>query len=125
MGKKLFISLFLVLFLIIIIVCPNSVQATSLDDIMNGADNFVQIGESTSTIDASQLGSTSGFIYNILLGISMVIAVVVGLILGIKYMVAESEDKAGIKETLVPYVVACVITFGAFTIWKIVINILQ
>ena len=55
----------------------------------------------------------------------MVIAVIVGIILGIKYMMASSEDKAQIKETLIPYVVSCVIMFGAFTIWKIVITIIQ
>ena len=32
---------------------------------------------------------------------------------------------AKVKETLIPYTVACAITFGAFTIWKIVINIIQ
>ncbi len=117
----------LILFLIIAIlwIYPCNAKALSIDGIMSGADDFLAKGNTTSVISTSALGETSDFIHNMLLGVCMVIAVVVGLILGIKYMTATSEDKAGIKETLVPYVVACAITFGAFTIWKLVINIIQ
>ncbi len=126
--KSLIFNIVLILFLIMIIlwIYPCNVKALSIDGIIGGADSFLSKGTSTSTtIDNTKLGETSDFIYNILLAISMVIAVVVGIMLGIKYMVATSEEKADIKETLIPYVVACVITFGAFTIWKIVINIIQ
>lgn len=119
------LSIILILFLLINIY-PTRVQAINLDGIMSGADNFIQKGNNgTTTIDDKQLQDTSDLIYNILLGVSMVIAVIVGIILGIKYMMASSEDKAQIKETLIPYVVSCVIMFGAFTIWKIVITIIQ
>ena len=126
--KKIMInilSIILILFLLINI-CPTKTQAVNLDGIMGGADNFIEKGKTgTNTIDQKQLQDTSDLIYNILLGISMVLAVIVGMILGIKYMMSSTEEKAEIKETLIPYVVACVITFGAFTIWKIVINIIQ
>ena len=106
--------------------CPTKTQAANLDGIMSGADDFINKGTNgTNVIDQYQLEETSDLIYNILLGISMVLAVIVGMILGIKYMMSSTEEKAEIKETLIPYVVACVITFGAFTIWKIVINIIQ
>ena len=55
----------------------------------------------------------------------MIIAVVVGMILGIKYMMATSEDKAEIKQTLPAYIVACVVVFGAFAIWRLVVYIIQ
>ena len=126
--KKIIInilSIILILFLLINI-CPTKTQAVNLDGIMSGADNFIEKGKNgTTTIDETQLQNTSDLIYNILLGVSMVIAVIVGIILGIKYMMASTEEKAEVKETLVPYVVSCVIMFGAFTIWKIVINIIQ
>lgn len=126
--KKIIInilSIILILFLLLNIF-PTKTQAVNLDEIMSGADEFIQKGQTgTTTIDETQLHNTSNLIYNILLGVSMVIAVIVGIILGIKYMMASSEEKAEVKETLVPYVVSCVIMFGAFTIWKIVINIIQ
>ena len=52
----------------------------------------------------------------------MIIAVVVGIVLGIKYMIAGADEKAEVKETLLPYIIGCVVTFGAFGIWRILIN---
>ena len=126
--KKIIInilSIILILFLLINI-CPVKVQAINLDGIMSGADDFIEKGKnSNTTIDDQQLHDTSSLIYNILLGVSMTIAVIVGIILGIKFMMASSEEKAQLKESLIPYVVSCVIMFGTFTIWKIVITIIQ
>ena len=49
----------------------------------------------------------------------------VGTIIGIQFMLASAEDKAKVKEALVPYVVGCIVIFGAFTIWSIAVNIGQ
>ena len=40
-------------------------------------------------------------------------------------MTSGIEEKAEVKAMLVPYIVGCVILFGAFTIWKVVLTILQ
>ncbi len=69
--------------------------------------------------------STSNFIYNLLLGIAMVVAVIVGLIIGIRFMTGGIEEKAKIKELLVPYVAGCIVIFGAFGIWSLVVNVLM
>lgn len=118
-----------ILSLFLIVIYPTSVQALSIDGIFTGADNFLDIGGGQSgvntTIDDTALSNTSDFLYNVLLGISMIIAVIVGMVLGIKYMIATSEEKADIKQTLPAYIVACVVVFGAFTIWKLVINMIQ
>lgn len=50
---------------------------------------------------------------------------IVGTILGIQFMIASAEEKAKVKETLVPYIVGCIVIFGAFTIWSIVVNLGQ
>ena len=118
-----------ILSLFLIIIYPTNVQAQSMDDIFTGADEFLEKGGGqarvSTTIDDQVLGDTSDFLYNVLLGLGMIIAVVVGMVLGIKYMMATSEDKAEIKQTLPAYIVACVIVFGAFAIWKLVVNIIQ
>ena len=54
----------------------------------------------------------------------MVVAVIIGLVIGIKFMVSSVEEKAKIKELLLPYVVGCGVVFGAFGIWSLVVNIL-
>jgi len=118
-----------VLSLFLIAVYPTNVQALSIDGIFTGADNFLDIGGGqagvSTTIDDTALSDTSDFLYNVLLGISMIIAVIVGMVLGIKYMLATSEEKAEIKQTLPAYIVSCVVVFGAFSIWKLVINMIQ
>ena len=49
----------------------------------------------------------------------------VGTIIGIQFMMASAEEKAKVKEALIPYVVGCAVIFGAFTIWSIAVNIGQ
>lgn len=107
--------------------------AETVDDTMRGAQKFLeegkdmshQIGGQTETnVDFSELNNISKFIYNMLLGIALVAAVVVGMILGVKMMTAGIEEKAKIKETLVPYGVSCVVIFGAFGIWRLAVTIL-
>ena len=93
----------------------------------DGAEGFVQEGEKEldNAIDIGKLSETSDYIYNILLAIGMIIAVVVGSILGIKFMISSVEEQAKIKELLVPYVAGCVVIFGAFGIWKIAVNLFK
>ena len=40
-------------------------------------------------------------------------------------MAGSVEEKANIKNSLIAYIAGCVVVFGAFTIWKIVVTILQ
>ncbi len=124
--KRTILSI-ITLLLLLSILTPTTVQAISLDEIFSGADDFIEIGESSTdtTINDSDLKDTSDLLYNILLGIGMVTAVVVGMVLGIKYMLAGSEEKADIKQTLPAYIVSCIVVFGAFGIWKLLINIIQ
>ncbi len=117
--------IFLILFILLVLFFfPTENYADTIDDTFKGADEFVNKGD-LSTINTQELKNTSDFIYNALLAVGMIGAVIVGIILGIKYMMANSEDKAVLKETLTPYIISCCVIFGAFAIWKLVINILQ
>ena len=40
-------------------------------------------------------------------------------------MFTSVEEKANVLETMIPYLIGCVVTFGAFGIWKIAITIMQ
>ena len=126
--KRILASICLLL-LLLIMVCPTNVQAISKDDILNGADQFLKKGGGEDsinrTINDTTLQESSKFLYNTLLGIGIIIAVIAGMILGIKYMLAGSEEKAEIKQTLPAYIVSCVVIFGAFTIWRFIISMVQ
>ena len=95
------------------------------DDVMSEADAFISQGEAASDIDKDLLGESSNMLYNLLLGIGIIAAVGVGIALGIKYMVGSIDERAELKQALLGYVVSCVVIFGAFGIWKLVINILS
>ena len=40
-------------------------------------------------------------------------------------MTSGIEEKAEVKAMLLPYVIGCVILFGSFTIWKVVVTIVS
>ena len=50
-------------------------------------------------------------------------AVVVLLVLGIKYMMGSASEKAEYKKTMIPYLVGALLIFGASAIAKAVIAI--
>lgn len=92
------------------------------DEVINEANSFLNIGqEGKGTIEGDVLSAASSTIYNILLAIATVVAVIVGAILGIQFMMASAEDKAKVKESLLPFVVGCVVVFGSFGIWKLLV----
>lgn len=104
-----------------------NVYAGKIGDIFGSASDFIQKGEESKnpTISNDNLKEMSDTIYNVLLIIGIVIAVIVGIIIGIQFITGGAEQKAKVKETLIPYVAGCAVVFGAFTIWKLVVTILQ
>ena len=54
----------------------------------------------------------------------MVLSVIVGIALGIIYMMSSAVNKAEVKEKLIPFLIGSFVIFGAFGIWKIAINTL-
>ena len=43
--------------------------------------------------------------------------------LGIKFMLGSVEEKAKVKETLIPFTIGCIIIFGAYIIWRLVMQL--
>ncbi len=122
--KKNIISLIAIVMLVLVSL---SNQVYAVDDIVNSGSDFLKVGKneynSNSPIDEGALKNTSNNIYNIFFAIAVVIAIAVGMIIGIQFVMGSVDEKAKIKETLVPYVVGCVVIFSAFTIWKLVMEI--
>ncbi len=96
------------------------------DEIISEAQNFINKGNSSdnATINGDRLKEASDSLYNILLSLGIVGAVIIGVYLGAKFMLSSAEDKAKVKEALIPYIAGCVVIFGAFIIWKLAINLL-
>lgn len=116
----------LIFIIILVFLNINIVQATDISDFITGGDSFVSAGSSTGVgIDSDKLKSTSSTVVNILVVVGMIVAVIMASVLGIQFMIGSVEEKAKIKDALIPFVIGCVVIFGAFGIWKIFISILN
>ena len=107
---------------------PNKVFARSvldggISDIVEDGRKFLTLDDGNSPITDSKIKPVSDYIYNVLLAIGIVLALAIGIILGIQFILGSIEEQAKIKEALIPYVIACIIIFGGFTIWKIVVDV--
>lgn len=125
MIKKVIISIVIVIISFISIgVKLNNVYGATVDDTIKGARDFLDAG-SSNQVNEVELQNASKLIYNILLAVSIIMAIVIGIFLGIKLMTSSVEEKAKVKETLIAYVVSCVVIFGAFGIWRLAIDVLS
>lgn len=97
----------------------------TLDDMISDADSFVSKGNQADAIEIDGLKKLSVRLYDILLEIGIGAAVLIGIILGIKFLLSGVEEKAEVNKMLWVYTVGCIVTFGAFGIWKLVVTILQ
>lgn len=83
------------------------------------------IGEMDKATGGTDTGiaTIGGNIVNMLTTAGIVIAVIVLLILGIKYMMGSASEKAEYKKTMIPYLVGAVLVFGASAIAKAIANV--
>ncbi len=121
---KNIISKILILTLIILLALTLQYKGYCIGEITDAAHNFLHAGQAPeNTIDINSVKETSEQVFNMFFIVGIVIAILVGAFLGLNIMIATVEEKAKIKEMLIPYIVGCMIIFSAFTIWKFVVAI--
>lgn len=99
---------------------------STMGGIISDGDDFLSNGTSQeSPINDSALKSGSSTLYNVLVAIGVGVVVIWGVVIGIQFVTGTLEDKAEMKKSLVPYIIGCVIIFGAFGIWRLVLNLLN
>lgn len=125
--KKKLSKIFLILNIMIIIfsLTMPHVYAGKIGEAVSGAQDFLNKGSPDDAIGEGKIEEMSDTLYNVLFVIAVALAVGIGIYIGIQFMTSGVEQKAKIKETLIAYIAGCIVIFGAFTIWKIVVTILQ
>lgn len=127
------IKIFLIIIIMNLIFIPIS-EASFWGEIFDQGDKFLdegknqkdpETGDTVEVIDGEEMKTQIDQIYNILLALGVGLSVLVGAILGIKYMFGSIEEQVKVKETLFPYMIGCIVVFSAFAIWKIAINVLS
>ena len=94
---------------------------------MNTAGDFVNdtYANDTANVSKESLQNFSNTFYGIFLAVASAVTVIVGLIIGIKYMLSSVGERANVKQMLMPYVVGCVVVYGSFGIWALVVSLLD
>lgn len=121
----LIISLFL---LIINIVIANTykVEALTLKEMQEQTKEFLTTGETEAdSIETDGIFDDLVGMGSILTTIGAGVMVAVTLYMGIRFITATPEAQAKLKQQLIGLVVAGFVIFGAYFIWKIVINIVE
>lgn len=113
-NVKIISIILFVTILSIFIVMPISMAATSEETVIGTLFNTEATGN-------AQITSVGGKIVSIITTIGIIVAVIVLLILGIKYMMGSASEKAEYKKTMIPYLVGAVLIFGASAIAKAII----
>lgn len=108
--SKIVAILCIVLTIVMISVCSFA------SDVKPGDFKPTTLGSSV-TKGITDLGGT---IISVVRTVGVLVAVVILLILGIKYMMGSAEEKADYKKSMIPYIVGAVLVFSASTIAGIV-----
>ncbi len=126
-NKKMLIKIIFMLITIYIVISSIYVtKATTLGNMENQAKAFIDKGKnqaSNSGIEPDKIAENFVGIGQILTMIGAGVLVAVTTYMGIKYLTSGPEAQAKLKVQLIGVVVSGMVIFGAFTIWKIVVDI--
>lgn len=79
-----------------------------------------EMSANTSATGTTQVQSLGQNLMGVIQVAGVVIAVIILMILGIKYMMGSAEEKAEYKKTMIPYLVGAILIFAASTIANVV-----
>lgn len=110
--------------LMVLNIISNVALATGNNTTLDIGSKITDIGKgnNTNTDKISTIGKT---IVTIMQVIGVVVAIVILLVLGIKYMVGSAEEKAEYKKTMMPYVIGAFMIFGATTIVNVLYSVIS
>lgn len=127
--SQIIIKTIIILFLVQPILVTTCQAAGFWGEIIDTGKNFIDDAKNeenkSPTMDQDYIKENINKMYNIFFMLGLVLAVLIGAVLGIKFMTGSIEEQAKIKEAFIVYIVGCVIIFGAFGIWRLMVNTLK
>lgn len=137
MKKNIIEKLILILVFILVNSIPTFSKASFLDNIFKSGKDFISTDATITDniltsansvyipVDQQKIKDLSSDIYNALLTIAIILAVIILSMLGIQFITGSIEQKAKVKEMLIPFCVGCIVIFGAFGIWRIIVTVVS
>jgi len=142
--KKLNKILCILLMMICIFSIPSEVYATGIIDIFGAGKIFIQEGMEELTLEFDDIFNPDGLIgkasktlgkwlakdifmniIDALWAIGLLVVFISTVVLGIKYMFVLPQEKSRLKQATTPYLIGVVAIFGALTIWRFLIMVLD
>ena len=98
-------------------VCTNVFAAVSVNpSSWTGTSNKIQTTEMNNWINS---------IINVVATVASGAAVIILIVLGVKYMMGSVEEKAEYKKTLLPYIIGAAFVFGASALTGVLYNVIS
>lgn len=123
--KKLYKVIISIIILTTVLMYGQSVKALSFGTIKNQGDAFIGKGSGNAPISIDDAKNELLPVGGIMVGIATAVFIVVGLIMGVKYMISGADEKAKLKEKLIWYVVAVIMAYGALGLYNLAVTIMQ
>lgn len=125
MNLKIKAILIILMILIFTFGLPIYSKAFSVDDIIGNANTFLSVGNESQTpgFEEGKLKNLSDTVSGVLLAVAVAVTFISIGVMGVQFAIQTVEDKAKVKEAMVPWIIGILISFGAFGIWRFVMNV--
>lgn len=121
MKKTVKIGFIIICLLFTILSINSNASGLSWDSIKQDADSFTNAGSKPMISDDKIIEAVLP-VGQMLTAVGVAVLFGAIVILGIKYMTADPQQKGKLKQQLIGLVVSGVVIFGAYSIWKLAYN---
>ncbi len=109
------INIFLIMAIVVIIMGVFNQVFAVIDP------NDYQPGEMTGN-DSKTIVAKASIILGAIRNISVIVSVIILMVIGFKYIIGSAEQKANYKQTMVPYIIGCIMAVAGTTIVSFIYN---
>lgn len=116
MKKSIKVISTLLLAIMLVTSIAGTVFADSTTDVLNKL-------KGDGNVETNSLTTVGNNVVTIINVVGIVIAVIILLIIGIKYMIGSASEKAEYKKTMIPYIVGAVLIFAGTSLVRVIYSL--
>ena len=119
MNKTIKIVSTLLIAVLLIATLSQVALATDYQGIITGVDSAA----TSASVDTSKVNETAGKVIKLIRNVAAIAAVLILTILGIKYMIGSTEERAEYKKSFIPLIVGVIVVVSAASIASLLFSI--
>lgn len=116
MKKSIKVISTLLLAIMLVASIAGTVLAVDPNTVLNGLNG-------NGNVQINDLTKVGNNIVTIIQVVGIVIAVIILLVIGIKYMIGSASEKAEYKKTMIPYIVGAVLIFAGTSLVRVIYSL--